>query len=60
MPEDPKSQNIATREELTISNIYEIEAVIELLEKIGPVTPHSLTGLFLEKDKNVKISDLRY
>ena len=35
MPEDPKERNTATLEELTISNMYEIEAVIEDLKWIA-------------------------
>ena len=38
MPEDPKERNTATLEELTISNMYEIGAVIELLEEKGIIT----------------------
>ncbi len=35
MPQDPQEKQSATLEELTISNMYEIEAVVELLEEKG-------------------------
>ena len=44
MPEAPKERNTATLEELTISNMYEIEAVIELLEEKGITTKEEVLG----------------
>ena len=35
MPEDPQEKQSSTLEELTISNMYEIEAVIEDLKWIA-------------------------
>lgn len=38
MPEKPEERNFTTFQELTISNMYHLEALTELLEKAGIVT----------------------
>jgi len=38
MLQDPKERDVATLEELTISTMYEIEALINILERKGLLT----------------------
>jgi len=38
MPQDPKERETATLEELTISTMYEVEALINILERKGLLT----------------------
>ena len=38
MQEDPKERETATLEELTMSTMYEVEAVINVLERKGLLT----------------------
>jgi len=38
MPQDPNERDVATLEELTISTMYEVEAVINILERKGLLT----------------------
>jgi len=38
MPQNPNERDVATLEELTISTMYEVEAVINILESKGLLT----------------------
>jgi len=37
MPENPKERDVATLEELTVSTMYEAEALINILERKGTI-----------------------
>jgi len=42
MPEKPEERNFTTLEELTLSNMYHLEALTELLEEAGIVTKEQI------------------
>ena len=42
MPQDPIEKDVATLEELTISTMYEVEAVINILERKGLLTRYKV------------------
>ena len=52
MQEKPEERNFTTLEELTVSNIYHLEALTELLEEAGIVTKERIKVISGRKKVN--------